>query len=124
MAEKTLLVVDDDPQTLWTMARLMEMRGWRVERARSVGGAFEALAQGPAPDCVILDLMLPDGDGAKVLRYLREAGLPTRVVVTSAVVDPGRLDAVDELAPDAVILKPVDIDEVSRACEGSPLSDT
>jgi CheY-like chemotaxis protein len=123
MAEKTLLVVDDDPQTLWTMARLMEMRGWRVERARSVGGAFEALASGPAPDCLVLDLMLPDGDGAKVLRYVRDAGLPTRVVVTSAVVDPGRLGAVDELAPDAVILKPVDIDEVSLACEGLPLTD-
>jgi CheY-like chemotaxis protein len=118
MADKTVLVVEDEPQALWAMARLMELRGWRVERARSVGGAFEALASGPPPDCVVLDLMLPDGDGAKVLRYVRESGLPTRVVVATAVVEPGRLDAVDELGPDAVVMKPVDIDEVSRVCEG------
>ena len=56
-----------------------------------------------APDCVILDLDLPDGRGESVLRSIGERGIDSRVVVCTAAADEGRLDDVSSLHPHAVL---------------------
>jgi DNA-binding response OmpR family regulator len=58
-------------------------------------------------DVVVLDLMLPDGDGAKLLERIRNQKLVTRVVVTTGVSDPDRLEALNVFRPDVVLHKPV-----------------
>jgi CheY-like chemotaxis protein len=117
---RTVLLVEDEPATSRAMGLLLGRRGWAVSSARTVEEALGALGRGPAPGWMVLDLTLPDGDGEEVLRHVREAGLPTRVVVASALADPERFDALLALGPDAVLLKPVEIDEVCRACEVAP----
>ena len=71
----------------------------------------------PPPLCVLLDLMLPDGEGEEVLRKVRHEGLPTKVVVHTGADDPVRLALVKGMDADAIFPKPIDFDEVCRACE-------
>lgn len=66
------------------------------------------------PHWVILDLMLPDGDGGLVLRRVRDYGLPIRVVVTTGSHDPDRLRLVRALQPDALLGKPIRLPELLR----------
>lgn len=110
-----LLLVEDHEATRRLMARLLSLNGWEVRTAATIA---EGLAQlDPEPDCVLLDLMLPDGDGETVLRRVREAHPRTRVAVATATGDEARLEVVRRLGPDALLRKPLDFGEVCRACE-------
>jgi DNA-binding NtrC family response regulator len=62
-----ILLVDDEPSALATMALLLRKRGHRVKEAIDVGVATKALAD-TAFEVIVTDLRLPDGDGLDVLR--------------------------------------------------------
>jgi DNA-binding NarL/FixJ family response regulator len=72
------------------------------------------------PDFVVLDLMLPDGDGTAILAAIRDADLPIRVAVTTGSSDRQRLDRVLRLRPDLLLTKPVNLSEL---LDGMGLSD-
>ena len=59
--------------------------GWEVHSAMTVSGGLALLDL--RPDAVILDLMLPDGDGMEVLRKVRAEKLETKVAVTTGIED-------------------------------------
>jgi two-component system OmpR family response regulator len=75
------------------------------------------LQLGTNHDFVLLDLMLPDGDGVEVLRQIRESNYTSRVLVTTAVSDPGRLGKVCQLRPEAVLQKPIDVARLLKMIE-------
>lgn len=87
-------------------------RGWEVSLAATAAEGLALLD--PPPDYLILDLCLPDQGGEAVLRQVRDAGLRTRVAVTTAVQDPGLMTLVQSLRPDALFAKPVDVANVWR----------
>src|SRR6266540_4968018 len=60
-----ILIVDDEPSILATMAPLLRARGYEVATATSGYAALEAVDRQP-PQLVILDLGLPDLDGIEV----------------------------------------------------------
>jgi DNA-binding NarL/FixJ family response regulator len=62
----------------------------------------------PPPAWVILDMHLPDGLGLVVLKAIREAELPTRVVVSSSSRDAHLIAALAVYSPDVIIPKPLD----------------
>src|SRR6478672_11168600 len=83
-----VLVVEDDPVTARVLCQVLKSRGASlVVHAGTGADALNSLD--PAPDWVILDLDLPDRIGLEVMDAVRAAGLPTRVVVSSATADPG-----------------------------------
>jgi CheY-like chemotaxis protein len=100
----TVLVVEDDTVVASAMRMLFERRGWHVWQAASLAQAENRLQ--PAPDWVVLDLMLPDGDGIELLREIQRRGLATRAVVTTGIVEPNHLNAVREYQPAAILHKP------------------
>ena len=112
---RLLLIVEDHDLSRRALAKLLERLGWEVRAAASIAEGLELLDQ--EPDCLVLDLMLPDGDGESVLRAVRERHLRTRVVVATGTGDEGRLDAVRGLRPDAILRKPLKVDELCVACE-------
>jgi len=112
----TLLVVDDDSWTRYALTRILGQHGWKVESGSTVAEGLDLLGMHPA--CVILDLLLSDGDGAAVLRQIRDDGLDIRVVVCTAVIDERRLEGVKSLKPDVIIHKPIDVNELVDACSG------
>ncbi|HZY40778.1 MAG TPA: response regulator, partial [Anaerolineae bacterium] len=59
---KTILVVDDDPDTLTLIGLTLQRRGFEVVKAQSGQQALNLLAH-DRPDLVILDVMMPQMDG-------------------------------------------------------------
>jgi two-component system, NtrC family, nitrogen regulation response regulator GlnG len=109
-----LLIVEDDAWTRKALTRLMRREGWRILTAATVAKGVEHLSS--APDCVILDLDLPDGCGESVLHSIARLGINIRVVVCTAAADQERLDCLDRLGPHAILRKPVDVDALLEAC--------
>lgn len=67
---KRLLVIDDDPDILKVLRANLELHEFGVTTAESRAKAVEILDT-QIPDLVILDLMLPDGDGVEICRNLK-----------------------------------------------------
>ncbi|MBO9360927.1 MAG: response regulator [Thermoflexus sp.] len=67
---ETILVVDDDLQTVKLISLLLQRKGYRTLPATS-GVQALAKAQTEQPDLIILDVMMPDLDGLEVCRRLR-----------------------------------------------------
>lgn len=107
-----VLIVEDHPPTWKALRTLLERQGCQVDVAESIAEAFNRL--GVPLDFVILDLMLPDGDGLTVLQALRERVQAPRVVVTSGTGDGERLARARALAPDALLRKPVDLSQLYK----------
>jgi DNA-binding response OmpR family regulator len=82
---KRILVVEDHEDTLLFLRDLLEGEGYRVQTAATAAQA-EASARIERPDLILLDVMLPDGDGVDLARSLsadsRLAGVPI-VLVTA-----------------------------------------
>ena len=79
----SILLVEDDENLRVTLADNLQEQGYAVTQAASVKAAWEAL-QTARFDVVVLDLMLPDGDGYSLCRKLREAGHSSRVLMLTA----------------------------------------
>src|SRR4051794_19552237 len=110
-----VLLVDDHLATRTLLRRLLALSGWDVLEAATLA---EGLAQlDPPPDCIVLDLELPDGPGEAILRKVRRERLPIRVVVSSGMSDSGRLREVADMQPDAVLQKPLDSAGLRAICE-------
>jgi len=105
------LVVEDDPAGCEVLIKVLRHLGHHAECARTVHQSLRMFKLFN-PSHVLLDLMLPDGNGAELLEYIRTNKLPTRVAVITAA-GPGRfLDEAMRHHPDAVFKKPWDLDEI------------
>lgn len=70
-AETVVLIVEDDPDQLALADLRVSMAGYKVRVANSVNGFLQAIVDEGAPDLLLLDVMLPDGDGFDVLARMR-----------------------------------------------------
>ena len=78
-----ILLVEDDPRIASFVQRGLEAEGHVVDHASDLPDGL-ALASGRDHDLLILDRMLPSGDGLGLCRALRERGLTTPVLVLTA----------------------------------------
>ena len=69
--KKQLLVVDDDPDILKVLKANLELYGFDTITAGNWAKAKEILND-HLPDIIILDLMLPDGDGIRICKLLKD----------------------------------------------------
>jgi len=70
LPQRNLLLVDDDAESVATLARLLEAAGWHTRTASNGIEALEALAK-TRPAAIILDLIMPEMDGFAFLHHLR-----------------------------------------------------
>jgi DNA-binding response OmpR family regulator len=72
-----LLLDDDDPMILQVLSRLLAREGYHTTRATTLGEARRALSE-ETFDLMLLDVLLPGGDGFSFCRQIRtEQRLPT-----------------------------------------------
>lgn len=95
---------------------MLTRRGWAVEVAATISEAVPLVEQ--VPDWVVLDLMLPDGDGTHLMRKIRAEGIATRVAVTTGSSDAARLREVIDLRPELLLTKPILPAELFDALDG------
>jgi two-component system response regulator RegA len=119
VADKSLLIVDDDKPFLQRVARAMETRGYIVRTADSVAEGVK-LVESAAPAFAVVDLRLDDGSGLDVVEQVRRRRPDSRVVVLTGygniatAVTAVKLGAVDYLA------KPADADDIDAALTRGP----
>ncbi len=82
-AQKTILVVDDEPHIVLGLRDALEFEGFRVVTAATGEEAVE-LQHKERPDAVLLDLMLPDQNGYQVCQRIREVDARVPVIMLTA----------------------------------------
>ncbi len=108
MACATVLVVDDDAPIVEVVTMALESEGYTVISA--LGSEALRAAAARRPDLILLDLMMPDVDGAEMSRRLRDdmATAQIPIVLMSAVADLGAVAAT--LPVQGQLPKPFDLD--------------
>ncbi|MFM2417592.1 MAG: hypothetical protein RL385_2315 [Pseudomonadota bacterium] len=80
---KTILLVEDDPSLALGLCDALEFEGFSVVHA-STGAHAVDLARKQPPDCILLDLMLPDLNGYQVCERIRRHDSTTPIVMLTA----------------------------------------
>ena len=112
MSAVRVLVVEDDPSVRGLLQTLLSAEGYQVATASDgLAGLVKASSQPPA--LVLLDLMMPDLGGVRVLEEMRDDPELAQVPV---IVVTGKLDAIasmrELLGEDNVFLKPFAVGEL------------
>lgn len=109
-----ILVIDDEPQIRRLLRITLESAGWTVhDAANGTTGLSEAAYL--RPDCLVLDLGLPDLSGVEVLRRLREWS-QTPVLILSVRDDSADKVEALEAGADDYVTKPFDSAELVARC--------
>jgi two-component system, OmpR family, response regulator len=106
-----LLVVDDEATILELLAGSLRFAGFQVATAASGTEAMRAAAASP-PDLVLLDVMMPDGDGFEVAKRIRSADPHVPVIFLTARDQVSDRVAGFGLGADDYVTKPFSLDEV------------
>jgi two-component system, OmpR family, KDP operon response regulator KdpE len=96
-----ILVVDDEPNIIATMAPLLRSRGYEVFSAMTGRATLDAFER-DKPDLVVLDLGLPDMDGVEVCRQIRSSSGVPIVVLSARGAEGDKVSALDAGADDYV----------------------
>jgi DNA-binding response OmpR family regulator len=107
---KTILVVEDDFDTIHPLSELLRLKGYDVITASAAGAAFE-LARARRPGLIITDIALPGGDGVQLINKVRShrAISSTPIIVISGCGAAALIEAAAAGA-DFCLEKPLDID--------------
>lgn len=107
-----LLIIEDDASLSEIMSRALRSEGYVVETASTFFEADDKIA-GYTYDCILLDIMLPDGNGLKLLEHIKSLDKGDRVIIISA------RDSIDDkvagldLGADDYLAKPFYMAELS-----------
>jgi DNA-binding response OmpR family regulator len=107
---RTLLIVEDEPHILGNHQRFFTKSGYRVLTAATVAEARVQIAA--QPDAVLLDIMLPDGNGLKLLTEWRAEGIKIPVIMLTAWGKPQDISRGYRLGATAYLSKPFDYEAV------------
>lgn len=110
-----IVLVEDDPAIARSVSRILETSGYQVSTAENAADARLLLSHF-RPELIVLDLMLPDGDGLVLLPALR-ALTDAPIIICSA--RQRQLDRVLglRLGADDFLAKPFDVDELEARVE-------
>lgn len=112
-----VLVVDDEPSLTDLLSMALKYEGWDIRTAPD-GQTALTVARDFRPDAVVLDIMLPDIDGLKVLQRMRADGTDVPVLFLTA------KDALDDriagltAGGDDYVTKPFSLEEVVARLRG------
>ena len=109
-ARTRVLVVDDEPAILRFLKPALEANNYEIEAVGTMKEAVQRIAA-KAPDIVILDLGLPDGDGKDVIRQVREWSKIPIVVLSARDREAEKIEALD-LGADDFVNKPFSVGEL------------
>lgn len=106
--ETEILIVEDDPDQLALADLRVSMAGYKVRVADSANGFLHTMFHDGAPDLLLLDVELPDGDGFEILARMRRhralSGLP--IILLTAKDEPEAIGKGLALGADGYVTKP------------------
>ena len=116
--QKTVIVVEDEPDAAELFAEMMRVSGFRVLKTYSSTPAISLISK-EHPDVVILDIMMPDISGLEVLRFMRRDPQlkATPVIVVSARSMPSDIREGLEAGATLYLTKPVGYLDLKKAVD-------
>jgi DNA-binding response OmpR family regulator len=108
---KRILIADDDASIRMLLAESLEEEGFEVVEAANGKAVLAVIENGPPPDLVLLDIMMPEMNGLDVCRAIRSTYAAPIIFMTAKA---GELDKIIglELGGDDYITKPFSLHEV------------
>ena len=91
-----ILIVEDEPSLREIMVRTLTREQYIVEQAADYAAALDKIAAYDY-DCILLDIMLPDGSGLKLLEELKRRGIENATVSQTGCVGVCRLEPIVEV---------------------------
>lgn len=109
-----ILVVDDEPDIVHTLAYNLQQEGYHTRSAKNGAEALKAARERPLPELILLDLMLPDMSGTEVCRELRGDEGTRRIPVVMLTAKDDEIDRVVgfEVGADDYVTKPFSVREL------------
>lgn len=113
--DKKILVIDDDESIIWVIKKTLEPLGYSITSRTRLASGLRAVQD--LPNLILLDLVLPDGDGLEGLREIHST-YPDAIVImiTAHAKMQTTITAMKEGAYD-YLEKPFDVDELRIAVE-------
>jgi two-component system response regulator RegX3 len=111
MTKRTILLVEDEEAISEPLAAALGREGFEVLAAGTAARGLE-LFESRSPDLVLLDVMLPDGDGRDVLRRIRETSRTPVIMLTARGEEMDRVLGL-ELGADDYVTKPFSAAELA-----------
>lgn len=106
MSAPNILLVDDEPSVLRYTKTLLEIENYNVETAGSGEEALQRMTRGPAPNLIILDMVMPGMDGLQTLENCKKLRPEQKVVMISCVNDTNRVVQAIKLGASDYVTKP------------------
>ena len=103
----TIFLVDDDPLLLSMYSAKFKAEGFMVETVTDGPLLLSKIKEGPAPDLILLDMILPSMSGIEILQKIRQDGLvpQTKIVILSNQNDTADVEKIQELGADGYLVK-------------------
>ena len=121
LADKSLLIVDDDNPFRDRLSRAMQKKGFVVTQAESIKQGIN-VAKNKPPAFAVIDLRLNDGNGLEVVRHIQTNNPESRIIMLTGYGNiPTAVAAIKEGAID-YLAKPADADDVEKALLADPKS--
>ena len=111
MTDATVLVAEDDKQIREALERILKFEGYRPISVGDGAAALEAVVEDD-PDLIILDVMMPFGDGMSVAKRIRERGDRRPILMLTARTDISDRVAGLDAGADDYLPKPFELDEL------------
>jgi two-component system, NtrC family, response regulator AtoC len=101
-----ILLVDDEPSVLRYTKTLLEIENYHVETAASGEEALQRMNRGPAPNLIVLDMVMPGMDGLQTLANCKKLCPEQKVVMISCVNDTNKVVQAIQLGASDYVTKP------------------
>ena len=102
-----IAVVDDEASVRRALGRLLRAAGFE-SRSFATGGEFLEACRTEPPDCVVLDMHMPEMSGLEIVRRMNDSGLFLPMVLITADDESGRCQRILDEGAVAWLRKPVD----------------
>lgn len=110
-----LLLVEDNERLAQALVEMLSLDGHGVDHAVVISEARE-FASATSYDLILLDIMLPDGDGRDFLQELRQSARDVPVIILTARSEVSDKVSVLDLGADDYLVKPFEFTELEARC--------
>lgn len=118
IASPFIAIVDDDGSVLKALQRLLSTRSWHSKIFRS-GSELLASLDAELPDCLILDLQMPEISGQEVQKTLVSRGIEIPTIIITSNTDAAMRERCMAAGAVAYLSKPVRREDLFKAIDAA-----